>query len=120
MKTHRTLGILWLAFCIYNTIKMVWFLSQVVGVPTFRPQPDFFVALLLCLVSLFAVVASIFLIRGAKWARIFIGLFALLILLVSVVQVVQGRPFTLLDGIGAIFALVSVVLLFLPRHEPVA
>ena len=107
-------------YCGYNTTKLVWFLSQVVRVPTFRPQTNFYVAILCCLVSSFAVVASCFLIRGARWARIFIGLFAMLLLLLSIVQIFQGMVLSVFDGICVVFALVSIVLLFLPRHEPVS
>jgi hypothetical protein len=65
-------------------------------------------------------VASIYLFRGAQWARIFVGLVAFLTLIFAVVQNVRGQPLSVLGCIIDLIALVSVVLLFLPRHEPVA
>ena len=120
MKTQRILGILWLALCCIATIQMARLLSRVVGAPHFTPQADFFAALLLCLAYIVGAVASIFLFWGAHWARICVGLVASMTLIFAVVQNVRGQPLSVLGCAIDFIALVSVVLLFWPRHEPVA
>ena len=120
MKIHRILGILWLALCSFFGVSMLW---QFCGF-IFSDRPGIssglFLAILLCLLYLAGAVASIFLIRGAQWARRFIGLIAALSVIACIAQIVAFRSLSVWGGICGIFALVSVVLLFLPRHEPVA
>src|SRR5215472_5612377 len=71
MKIQRTLAILWLASFIAGPCYWLWeFLNNVC------PGYDGFHALL-SLPCLFGVVASIFLFKGAKWARISFGIIAL-------------------------------------------
>ena len=83
-------------------------------------SPLFYLSFFVDLLLLAGIVASCFLYRGALWARRFIGLIALLYVVAGIAQIVQFRTISLLGGLSAIFALVSLVLLFLPRHEPVA
>ena len=73
-----------------------------------------------CLIFLVGIVASIFLFRGANWARWFIIVLAMLETFYGITMIVQHRQFHIVSSIFSIFALVSLVLLFLPRHEPVA
>ena len=120
MKTQRILGILWLALCSYTGVTILWQLSHIFGLPKFRPTPDLFLAILMCLIYLIGAVASIFLFRGARWARRFVGVIAVLSVVACIGQIVAFRSLPVLGGVFGVFALVSVVLLFRPRHEPVA
>ena len=114
MKTQRTLGILWLALFILIICLWLWKLirrDDVSGSLGFHPLAG--------LVYVFGVIASAFLIQGARWARIAIGIIALLVaVLVAWIFFKSGLRWP--DGCIGAFALVSVVLLFWPRHEPVA
>jgi hypothetical protein len=77
-----------------------------------------------CLLDLAGVAASLFLFRGARWARWFIGLFAIFKMVCGIIYMVMAKsPHTYTVYIIAcvcVFAAVSVVLLLLPKHEPVA
>jgi len=123
MKTYRILGILWLALCSFMAFLLIWRLCQLIGfeLTKFRPTLLFFKVLFMGLIYLAGVIVSIFLIRGARWARSFLGLFAVFNAILVIWSVVDDRPFSICwaDGLG-LFALVSAVLLFWPRHEPVA
>ena len=86
--------------------------------------PVWFVLAGFCLLDLAGIVASIFLYRGARWARWFIGLYAVFTVLSGIAYMVMARSLhTYTVCIGAsvcVFATMSVVLLLLPKHEPVA
>jgi peptidoglycan/LPS O-acetylase OafA/YrhL len=120
MKTHRILGILWLALWSYGFVWQAWPLSHIPFVPNFSATPALFLVILVCLLYLAGAVASFFLFRGTRWARKSVGLIAVLTVILAVVQIVVFRSFSVLGGLITVFALVSAVLLFLPRHEPVA
>ena len=119
MKTHKIIATLWLLLCGFFGIFMLWGFRP--SAPKYESSAQFYVAMLFCLVYLFGVVASIFLFRGARWARIFIGIVALLTMLSCVMQYVSYRSLFPAWGFAlGIFSLVSVALLFWPKHEPVA
>jgi hypothetical protein len=122
MKTQRILGILWLALCSYIGLTLLWQLSHIFvsDLSKFRPTPDLYLAILACLLYLAGAVASVFLFRGAQWARRFVGLIAVLSLIACVGQIIAFRSLNVLVSVVIAFALVSVVFLFWPRHEPVA
>jgi hypothetical protein len=120
MKTSKVLGAAWLAFCGFFGLFIFWQLLYALLIKT-RPMPGLFLYLgvFICAVYLCGIVASIFLFRGARWARGIVGFAATLTLAVSVGQIIAW-PFSWLScGIG-IFALVSLVFLVQSRHEPVA
>jgi hypothetical protein len=122
MKTYRILGIFWLLFCGYGCFN---FLRELLALPgTTGLWPVWFVLAGLCLLDLAGIVASIFLFRGAKWARWFVGLFAAFTALCGIAYIMMARSLhsytvCIIAGV-CVFATISVVLLFLPKHEPVA
>ena len=121
MKTYRVLGILWLAFCGYSGISQILQLLHLgISHPDDILSPIFLLACLVSILLLSGVVASWFLFRDALWARRFIGLIALLCVIAGIAQIFSFRTISVWGGISVAFALVSVVLLFWPRHEPVA
>ena len=122
MKTQRILGILWLALCGPLGILVSWELSHnaISNPQVVASSPRFYFATLLCLLYLAGGLTGIFLYRGTPWAHRFVGLIAALILIVTVAKHIFTFGTTIWCDSVAVFALVSLVLLFLPRHEPVA
>lgn len=114
MKTYRILGILWLVINCIATITVVRTLML--------PAPETTQALYYCflgsflLLDLVGIVASISLIRGAKWARWFLGLYAIVLVVGSVAQGVEFRSWSMLTCVYGVFALVSAVILLMPRR----
>ncbi len=128
MKTQRILGILWLvvgSFIGISALWHYWFLWRAIFSGSFSesggigPSALFFAAMCGPL-YLFGAVASIFLFRGARWARISVGVIALYTVIYLLVWIMMMQKFPHWDGVLGVFALVSIVLLLLPRHEPVA
>ena len=119
MKTaERTLAVLWLVPFIAGPCYWLWmFLNK--SAPAYDG-----IHALLSLVFLFGVVASIFLFKGAKWARISIGIIALVLGVGALFGEIlpQGwmRADKWADDATFILSLVTVVLLFFPRHAPIA
>jgi hypothetical protein len=113
MKTQRILGVLWLAFCSFIVAFWLWkFITKA------EPRVGYFQAVA-SLVFLFGAIASIFLFRGARWARISVGIIALSTALIVILEICQqGWP--KFDGYFGILGLVSAVILLFPRHETVA
>lgn len=111
MKTQRILGILW--FALFSSILVMWFWQF-----TEKPDSGYF-RVFMSPVFLLGAVASIFLFRGARSGRFTIGVIALCISGLVIVEIVDSF-LSWQDGCLGLFALVSVVLLFRPRHEPVA
>ena len=93
MKTQRILGILWLALCSFTGLSLLWQLSHIffTDLSKFRPTPDLFLAILTCLVYLAGAVASFYLFRGARWARSFVGLIAVLSVIACIGQIIAFR-----------------------------
>jgi hypothetical protein len=118
MKMYRILGILWLAFCCYacfNELRALLALH-----PTAGQWVAWYVLAFSGLIFLAGIVASIFLFRGARWARWIVGLVAIFVALGSIAYIVRYRSLPVWAASCSIFSLVSLPLLFLPRHEPVA
>ena len=117
MKIERTLGTLWLGSFIAGPCYWLW-----AFVEKCAPAYDGIHAWL-SLLCLFGAVASIFLLRSAKWARFSIGIIALFFA-VGVIWDIWQRGWMWRDKWAdngmCVFSRVSIVLLFVPRHEPVA
>ena len=119
MKTHRILGILWLALCCYSVLNLLLALLE------FHPNANrFWVAWSFlggsCLLYLVGIGASIFLFRGARWARWFIAVLAVWEAFSTTAYLVTSKSFHIWSGFCIVLGVVSLVLLFLPKHEPVA
>jgi hypothetical protein len=112
MKTHHVLGSLWLLLCSCVGFSLLWQLFHSGSSST----ATVVYVVVGCLLYLSGALASIFLIRGARWARIFVGLVAALTIIVLMIQ--RPLPWGVIAVV--VFAFASVVLLFWPRHEPVA
>ena len=109
-----------MAFCGLACIYGIWQLSHLsVSIPHFLDQPVFYVSVVVWLLYLAGAVAGFFMYCGARWARIFIGVLAVLFAIICIAQMIRSESI-IFSSIIAIFALVTLVLLLLPRHEPVA
>jgi hypothetical protein len=118
MKTQRTLAILWLAAFVAALYYWIWeFLHK--SAPAYdgihaRLSPIF----------IFGIVACVFLFQGAKWARISIGTIALLlgagVFFGEILPQGWMRVDKLADDAAFVFSLLTVVLLFFRKYEPVA
>jgi len=116
MKTHRILGILWFALCCYSVVNLLRALVELRA----TAGPAWSVLAVSCLLYLAGIVASIFLFRGARWARWFIAVLAVWEAFATTAYLVTSKSFHIWSGFCIVLAVVSLVLLFLPRHEPVA
>ena len=77
MRTYRILGTLWLIFCgygLFNDLKELLSVSFPSNEGLWQVRC---VLATFCLLDLAGVAVSLFLVRGARWARWFIGLFAI-------------------------------------------
>ena len=119
MKIQRILGAAWLAICGYIAFGQLSSLLRVAVGPHFN-LPGLLWLFLVSLVYLTGILASIFLFRGASWARVFIGFVALLTLVILIIQNIRRMPLPILSYIIEFAALVSVVFLSLPRRKAVA
>jgi hypothetical protein len=119
MKTHRILGMLWAVYCGYSGLNLLRALLSLH--PTATGHWDAWGVLAVSLLlDLTGIVASIFLFRGAKWPRWIVGLIAVYTGFGSIAFIVATGSLPAWSVPTSIFALVSLVLLLLPRHEPVA
>jgi ABC-type sugar transport system permease subunit len=116
MKIHRILGILWLALCCYSVLNLLRALLEIP--PT--AGAAWWVLVVDCLLYLVGIVASIFLFRGARWARWFIAVLAVWEAFGTTAYLVISKSFHIWSGFCIVLAVVSLVLLFMPKHEPVA
>jgi hypothetical protein len=119
MMTFRVLGAFWLALCCYHAFNIVH------GLLTFRPKRPlnvwFWIAYTLAGSEvLVGIVASIELILGATWARWLISFNCIfeMVSYYSKTIVPPKAPFRIRDHIYLAFALISLVILFWPKHEP--
>jgi hypothetical protein len=80
----------------------------------------FWIATIVCLSYLAGAVAGFYLFRGAKWARGFVGFIAILIVIATTALSVALKSVPILCGVIGVFAIVTVVLLLLSRHDTAA
>jgi hypothetical protein len=118
MKAHHIVGTLWLALCSFFSSFLLWGFRP--SAPKYESTMQFCWALFFALACLFGVVASVFLLRGARWARIYIGLVAAMSLASCVMQYISYRTLPAWGIALGVFSLISVLFLFWPKHEPVA
>ena len=119
MKINRILGILWLALCgssVFNLLRAMQGLH-----PT---AAGLWIAMSVlagaCLLYLAGMVASLFLMRGASWARWLIAVVAVWEAFSTAAYMVVSKSFHAWSGFCIVLAVVTLVLFFLPKHEPVA
>jgi hypothetical protein len=117
MKTQRTLGALWLVTFLAAPSYWLWeFLQK--SAPAYDGTHAW-----LSLICLFGVIASIFLMMGAKWARVSIGLLAIFFAFAAFSENwEQGwmRADKWADDATFVFSLVTVGLFFFRKHVSVA
>jgi len=73
-----------------------------------------------CLLFLAGMVASFFLFRGASWARWFIAVLAVWEILSIATSVETSKSFQVRNCLCAVFAIVTLVLLFLDKNKRIA
>ena len=116
MTIQRALAILWLIPFIAGPCYWLWqFLNK--SAPAYDG-----IHALHGLVCLFGIIATIFLFRGAMWARIAIGIFALYFGVGTFWEIWQQgwMPSDKWADVALfVFSLVTVVLLFFPTHAPI-
>ena len=123
MRTHsileRTLGVLWLVYCGSYGVFMLWEICHVFAIS--QPQNEdsiwlrvMSLSVVICLLYFAGAVASVFLFRGASWARKFVGVIAI----ISVLLVIANWSFDFWAVVQGAFAFVSACCLFFPRRLP--
>jgi len=125
MRTQRIFGITWLGLFGYGGFHFIRLLFDGLFATLFAtnckgPAPGYLLLAYLPIILpiLVGAVASVFLfLRGDWWARIVVASLAALI---AIFQIVELRHVSISGAILCIFALASVTLLLLPKHEPVA
>ncbi|MGB7745951.1 MAG: hypothetical protein WBN75_01520 [Verrucomicrobiia bacterium] len=114
MKTQRILGILWLALFTFIGVLCLWKVMQKDDVSSLGYRAFAFP------VYLFGAITSFFLIRGARWARIAIGIIALALAVLVIYFIWKSGKWHGVDGCIGIFALVSAPFLLFPRRQAIA
>jgi hypothetical protein len=116
MKRLRILGILWVLFCGYVFYDLFqWTLYPDWPGVSWRDFVRFYLQIFFCLLNLAGMVAATFLFRGARWARWFIVLVALLIALTAIDDMVWLKSVSVWAAFYACFSLVSIPLLLFPK-----
>jgi hypothetical protein len=115
MKTYRILGFLWFALCFFGCCNF----GSFCGIQPTAPFVWFIIALF-CLLVFTGLVASIFLFFGKLWPRWIISLLAIVMGFFIIASIVTSGSLGIATCLICAFALATPVLLFLPRHEPVA
>jgi hypothetical protein len=118
MKSYRILGILWLAFCCYACFNELRALLAIH--PTKGLWPAVWVHAGFCLLFLAGIVASLFLFRGTRWARWLVGSLAVFLAVADIAYIVTTKSLPTWTICLGVFVIVSLVLLILPKPEPVA
>ena len=112
MITYRILGVLWMALSgVFGTLFLFVLLHAVFTHPKVLFLPRFYLHTLACLLFLAGGAAGFSLFHCAQWARRFVGLIAVLIMSVTIVQFIAYRSLGWAYDIVSVLALVSVVFL---------
>jgi hypothetical protein len=114
MKTYRILGTLWLVQNCIGAVTVVR--TLMLPAPKVAHELYYCFAASFLSLDLIGIVASISLIRGAKWARWFLGFNAIMLGAGSIGLVVKFGPVSVVNVIYGILALVSAVILLKPRR----
>ena len=121
MRTQRIFGIAWSGLFGYGGFHFLRLLFDGLFATNCKgPAPGYLLLAYLPIILpiLVGAVASVFLfLRGDRWARIVVASLAALI---AIFQIIELRHVSISGAILCIFALASVTLLLLPKHEPVA
>ena len=114
MKKYRILAVLWLVLNCVGTVTVVRTLMS--PAPNETAVLFYFLLSSFLMLDLIGIIASILLIRGAEWARWFLGSYAVLLVVGSIGQVVESHSLSTLTVTYGIFAAVSAVILLMPRR----
>jgi hypothetical protein len=117
MKTQRILGLVWLALCSYFSFVEI---RDLFNFNAPKPWLVWFLLTGYVLWYLGGILASIFLFRGRREARWVIGFIALVVVVQDLAFFITVRQFPVRSVVIFGLALISIPLLFWPRHEPVA
>jgi len=121
MKTQRIIGALWMLFDGVLGILYLWLLLYpIIRFSRVPSSPGYSLGALFCLLYWAGTVAGFSLFRGARGARKFVTLVAFLIVMATIAGFVALRSLPGMYYIASVFATVSAVVLFLPRHKTVA
>jgi hypothetical protein len=112
------LGSLWMGLCGLPGVIYLWLLLH--GAVRGVVSPLYFLPALLCLLYLAGGVAGVFMFCGARWGRRLAGLTAALIVAATITASVAFRAIPVVYYVVGAFAALSLVQLFLPRHDSVA
>ena len=118
-KTNRILGILWLALCGYSVFYLLRAL-QALHPTAAGLWLAWSVLAGSCLMYLVGMVAGLFLFRGANWARWYIAMLAVWEAFSTSAYLVVSKSVHAWSCFCIVLAVVTLVLFFLPKHEPVA
>ena len=119
MKTDGILGILWLIYgccCAYANINHI-----ILVMPAHFDSKLYHYVWWhgsVLLLNLVIIMASLFLTRGATWARWFIGMFATVFFIIFIGLI--GISFSVWNVICGLFGLISAILLLKPRQHEAA
>ena len=121
MKTQRIIGALWMLFNGVLGILYLWLLLYpIIRFSRVPSSSGYYLGALFCLLYWAGAVAGFSLFRGARGARKFVTLVAFLIVMATIAGFVALRSLPGMYYIASVFATVSAVVLFLPRHKTVA
>ena len=118
-KINRILGSLWLALSGYSVFNLLRAL-QALHPTAAGLWLAWSVLAGTCMLYLVGMVAGVCLFRGANWARWSIAVLAVWEAFSTAAYLVVSKSVHAWSGFCILLAVVSLVLLFWPKHEPVA
>ena len=117
--THRIVGILWMVICAYFFATLT---QGIYEVPPDRPD-TLAIDLFFILLYLVAAVTSFYVLTGTRWARIVVGMVALLTVTASLLGLFaffNSPPYSIIGIAFDIFALASAGILLFSHEYAVA
>jgi hypothetical protein len=120
MKTYGILGILWLIVGCCGAYVAIHGIITLMMVSVHDPKWHGYLhwSSSMLLLNSVIIVTSMFLVRGAEWARWLLGSFAIVFIITALGH--DGFSFPIKRIISSIFLLVSAVLLLKPRQHDTA